>query len=547
MNGEPLLVARGLRKSYGAVKVIRELDFDVHRGEVLGVLGPNGAGKTTLFNLISGDAACDAGEVRFAGRVLKREQPFQRCRMGIGRTYQIPRPFGGMTAYENLLVAAMFGGGLAERQAIGRSVEVLERCGLGPKADQLASRLPLLDRKRLELARALASGPQMLLLDEIAGGLTDEEAEELVRLVASLKLNQVTDRVDRTCAAGRNGGGRPRPGARLRPTSGGRDACRGDGRSRGPSRLHGNRMMSPGPPLLSTHALVARYGDFQALFGLDIEVAAGEIVALIGANGAGKSTFLKCLIGLLPSGPGMVRLDGEPISGLPPHRIVHRGIAMIPEGRRLFTGMSVEDNLRVAIDHARRRPRARRLDATARLRAVPGDCREAVCRGGFAFGWAAADGCDRPRAAVQPEAAAVRRVVARARAQRHSRGICRTAGHRRRRHRARARGAGRVARAAQLSPLVLPPRGPRHLVWTIRRLRPRSPDCRLLRSSSCRCLTQFCRACCSEALCAVRAWHGADVRRHAYRQHRARRFSGAAGVLRASQFQVRSSCTPTLQ
>ena len=115
-------------------------------------------------------------------------------------------------------------------------------------------------------------------------------------------------------------------------------------------------MIKADTPLLSTHALVARYGDFQALFGIDIEVAAGETVALIGANGAGKSTLLKCLIGLLPSAPGMVRMDGEPISGLAPHRIVHRGIAMIPEGRRLFTGMSVEDNLQVAIDHARRRP-----------------------------------------------------------------------------------------------------------------------------------------------------------------------------------------------
>lgn len=114
--------------------------------------------------------------------------------------------------------------------------------------------------------------------------------------------------------------------------------------------------MSPASPLLSTHALVASYGDFQALFGVDIEVAAGEIVALIGANGAGKSTLLKCLVGLMPSGPGMVRLDGDPISGLAPHRIVQRGIAMVPEGRRLFSGMSVEDNLRVAIDHARRLP-----------------------------------------------------------------------------------------------------------------------------------------------------------------------------------------------
>ena len=105
-------------------------------------------------------------------------------------------------------------------------------------------------------------------------------------------------------------------------------------------------------PLLSTHGLVARYGDFQALYGIDFEIAAGEVVALIGANGAGKSTLLKSIMGLLTVAPDMVRLDGKPVGGSQPHRMVAHGVAIVPEGRRLFTGMSVEDNLRVAIDHA---------------------------------------------------------------------------------------------------------------------------------------------------------------------------------------------------
>ncbi|MEY4413660.1 MAG: high-affinity branched-chain amino acid transport ATP-binding protein LivF [Pseudomonadota bacterium] len=106
--------------------------------------------------------------------------------------------------------------------------------------------------------------------------------------------------------------------------------------------------------LLSTQGLVARYGDFQALFGLDLQVAAGEVVALIGANGAGKSTLLRSLCGLLPVAPGMVRLDGQDVGGQAPHEMVRRGVALVPEGRRLFAGMTVEDNLRVAIDQARK-------------------------------------------------------------------------------------------------------------------------------------------------------------------------------------------------
>ena len=188
----PLLSARGLSKSFGAVRVIHAVDFDVFPGEVLGVLGPNGAGKTTLFNLISGDVALDAGELAFQGERLKGEAPFKRCRRGIGRTYQIPRPYGGMTAFENLLVAALFGGRQTERAANARCAAILDDCGLAARANQLAGSLTLLDRKRLELARAVASGPKLLLLDEIAGGLTDEESQELVALVRRIKARRIT-------------------------------------------------------------------------------------------------------------------------------------------------------------------------------------------------------------------------------------------------------------------------------------------------------------------------------------------------------------------
>ena len=191
-RNSPLLSARGLAKSYGAARIIAGVDFDVQTGEVLGVLGPNGACKTTLFNLISGDVAASGGELVFAGASLGHSPSHARCKLGIGRTYQIPRPYGGMTAFENLLVAATFGGGMSEARAYDRCAEILEQCGLGALANQPAGGLKLLDRKRLELARALASGPKLLLLDEIAGGLTHEESKVLVALVRSIKQQKVT-------------------------------------------------------------------------------------------------------------------------------------------------------------------------------------------------------------------------------------------------------------------------------------------------------------------------------------------------------------------
>jgi branched-chain amino acid transport system ATP-binding protein len=186
-----VLALERVTKSYGAVRAADGVSLSVGAGEVLGIIGPNGAGKTTVFNLIGGDVRADAGAIRFLGQDITRLAPHQRCRLGIGRSYQIPHPFGGMTVYENLLVAAIFGGGQSERAAAPGCLQILESTGLAPKANRLAGSLGLLDRKRLELGRALATSPSLLLLDEIAGGLTEAESAELVALIRRIKAGGV--------------------------------------------------------------------------------------------------------------------------------------------------------------------------------------------------------------------------------------------------------------------------------------------------------------------------------------------------------------------
>ena len=187
-----LLALHGISKSYGALKVTDDISLAVEPGQTLGILGPNGAGKTTLLNLIGGDVHADAGRVEFDGHDVTRLPPHRRCRLGLGRSYQVPQPFGHMTVFENLVTAACFGGGQAERDAWETAHEVLGRTGLMPHANRPAGGLTLLDRKRLELARALATRPKLLLLVEIAGGLTEHEAAALVEELQRIKAAGVT-------------------------------------------------------------------------------------------------------------------------------------------------------------------------------------------------------------------------------------------------------------------------------------------------------------------------------------------------------------------
>lgn len=187
-----MLKVQGLCKAFGALVVTDDVTFDLAGGKTLGILGPNGAGKTTLFNLISGDVAPDRGTVSLEGERIEHLPPHRRARKGLARSYQIPQPFGAMTVFENLVVSATFGRGATERSVYRPCLDVLERTGLLAKANSLAGTLSLLDRKRLELARALAPKPRILLLDEIAGGLTDQEAAELVTLIKLVKGEGVT-------------------------------------------------------------------------------------------------------------------------------------------------------------------------------------------------------------------------------------------------------------------------------------------------------------------------------------------------------------------
>ncbi|WP_372527395.1 ABC transporter ATP-binding protein [Piscinibacter sp.] len=187
-----LLALHAVSKSYGALKVTDAISFAVNAGETLGILGPNGAGKTTLFNLITGDVRVDAGRVEYDDRDVTSLPPHQRCRRGIGRSYQVPQPFGNMTVFENLVTAACFGGGQSEREAWATARDVLEQTGLLAQANRPAGGLTLLNRKRLELARALATRPKLLLLDEIAGGLAEHEAKQLVGELKRIKAQGVT-------------------------------------------------------------------------------------------------------------------------------------------------------------------------------------------------------------------------------------------------------------------------------------------------------------------------------------------------------------------
>ena len=360
---EPLLRVSGLTKRYGGLVANDSIDLTLRKGHVMGIIGPNGAGKSTLVGLIGGATAATAGSIHFAGRDITRAPPPERARLGIGRTYQIPRPFLDMTVAENLKVAqiaiapwAHAPTAAAERDAI------LHDTGLSAVADVKARMLPLLRRKRLEVARALALKPKLLLLDEVGAGLIDAEVTELIALIKTLADGErsiiVIEHIMRVIAeccedlAVLNFG---------RKLTEGRTADVLASEEVGAVYLgaaHGRTLAAScaapvaahvaAAPMLELAGLSAGYGQAKVLHGVDLVVAQGAAVAILGANGAGKTTLANVIGRSLRETSGSLRFAGRDLAPLRAHEAFAAGIAHCMEGRRIFPSLSVEENLALA-------------------------------------------------------------------------------------------------------------------------------------------------------------------------------------------------------
>ncbi len=360
-DNTPLLEVTEVSKSFGGVHAVSDVSFQVNSGEVLGIIGPNGAGKSTLIGLLSGALTPSSGAIAVAGGQVEGLAPEARAQLGIGRTHQVPAPFAQMTVLENLEVACLYGGGRRRRHdARSEATAILDVTGLAEFAQVRAEDLGLLRLKRLELARALALRPRLLLLDEIAAGLVETEVQELVGLIKRLRsqvesmivvehvLDVIHDCADRVVVIDRGSKLIEGEVSTVMADPQVVAAYLGTGGSSGEQvrPVHPVRA-DKAAPLLRASGVTAGYGHSRALTDVSIEVGEGEIVGLLGANGAGKTTTARVLSGMIAPSSGQIEVAGRGLHGHPAHEFVSAGIAHCMEGRRIFGELSVEENLLV--------------------------------------------------------------------------------------------------------------------------------------------------------------------------------------------------------
>jgi branched-chain amino acid transport system ATP-binding protein len=391
------LRVRGLVKRFGGVAALDGVDLEVAPGEAVAVIGPNGAGKSTLLKTVAGIHRPDAGTVHLGGTSAAGLSQHRVVRLGVALAHQIPRPFSQLTVADNVRVASMASRG---RPAGDQVDEVLDLCGLGAKAHTVAGALRVLDAKRLEVARALATGPEVLMLDEVAAGLVGRELDEVIDLIRRVHaqgrtillvehvervVHEVVSRVlvldwgkpvasgapedvarDPKVRAVYLGSGATSSARRTRATP---DAPphaapgTGSGTGDGAPAAAVDGTTARTAPVLSVAGLTAGYGQLVALRDVSLEVGPGEVVAVLGANGAGKSTLCGAVAGTVATSAGRIEAFGQDVTGLPAWRRSRLGIAYCQEGRRVFDGLTVAENLALGGGTSLRREQlAERLD-----------------------------------------------------------------------------------------------------------------------------------------------------------------------------------------
>mgnify|MGYP000091364964 CR=1 FL=1 len=362
-----LLRVEDLHRAFDGFPAVRGASLQVEAGQIVAVIGPNGAGKTTLFNLITGVLLPDRGRVLLGGRDVSRWPAHRRCRAGIGRTFQIANVFPRLSVFENVHAAALAQARRtfhllrpASRFAAQEAHDILERTGLLDRADRLAATLSHGDQRVLEIAVALASRPRLLVLDEPTAGMSPEETEATLDLITRLNREEgltilfcehdmevvfstahsvVVMHQGRTLVQGTPEEVRRHPEVQR--------AYLGDADAGEPPARPAAAPPRAGP-LLEVEGVHAYYGLSHVLFDVSLRVWEGEVAFLLGRNGAGKSTTLKTVAGLLPPRQGCVRYRGEDLTGRPPHVVARRGVGYVPDDRRIFPDLTVLENLEVA-------------------------------------------------------------------------------------------------------------------------------------------------------------------------------------------------------
>jgi branched-chain amino acid transport system permease protein len=368
------LEVENVEMTFGGLRAIGGVSFSVREGSIFGLIGPNGAGKTTVFNCITGVYTPTAGTVKLFGERIDGLEPYRIAAMGIGRTFQNIRLFGALTVRENVLVAGhlrskarLFDSVFRtkryledEREQTERAEKLLALFNLSHLKDERSSSLSYGDQRRLEIARALMLSPKVLLLDEPAAGMNSAEARVLEQQIRQLRdefaltvvlvehnmqvvMNvcehiHVMDRGE-TIAWGTPDEVKSHPKV-LEAYLG-----KGDTASVTSTQTEVVRETATSDPLLKIENLQVAYGGIKAVKGISLEVYKGELVALIGANGAGKTSTLKAIARILPWKGGKVTFDGKDLSTVEPHQLVAMGMALSPEGRAIFPNLTVRENL----------------------------------------------------------------------------------------------------------------------------------------------------------------------------------------------------------